>query len=68
MLSYKNILHIYTSVYIEIYTDSLMTGKGTGYAFCVFPNKISQFSQKVKLIFQNSVFQVELLAIEDAVN
>lgn len=33
---------------------------------CVtFINKILQFLQKVKLMFQNSVFKTELLATED---
>lgn len=45
-----------------------MTVKGIGYAFCVFKNKILQFLQKVKLIFQNSVFQIEFFVIEDAIH
>lgn len=71
----KNVLHIYEARYIrlniEIYTNGYMAIKGTGYTFCVFQNKILQFSQKVKLVFnysfQNPVIQAELLAVEDAV-
>lgn len=57
-LSYKNVLNILKGHIIpdiELYTNCSMMDKETGYVFCVFTNKILQFSQKLKLMSLNSV-------------
>lgn len=45
--------------YTEIYADGPMTDKGTCAVFCDFTDTILELSDKVKLVFQNSVFQAE---------
>lgn len=51
-----------------------ITDKGIGFVFCVFMNKILQFSQDVKIVvcimlaFQSLVFQTELLEVEEIIH
>lgn len=61
---------------IEIYSDGSMTKKKNRlYLFCFYEiyvlilrDKILQFLQKVKRIFQNLFFQTELLEIEEEIH
>lgn len=53
---------------IEIYTDGSKTDQGTGCAFCAYKDKQVIFTKQFKLNTENSVYQAELLAIQEAVN
>lgn len=58
----------YAFLYIEIFCRSWLNDRLRDRLCFLCLYKILQFSQKVMLMFQNSVFQPELLAIEETVH